>query len=65
MIFTVTWSSWQSFLNMGGYAWYVWGSVLITAASLLWEAVALMLGQRQAVQRARDTARRHSQEAPL
>ena len=65
MIITTNWASWQAFLNMGGYALYVWGSVLITVAALAWEAVALRLGHRQALQHARDAARRQGQEAPL
>lgn len=65
MIIPANWASWQAFLHMGGYALYVWGSVLITAAALLWETVALRLSHRQAMQRARDAARRHGEECPL
>lgn len=35
------WTSWSDFAAMGGYALYVWGSVLVTFACLGVEIVAL------------------------
>lgn len=32
------WESWQAFLHMGGYGLYVWGSFVVLALSLAWEA---------------------------
>jgi heme exporter protein D len=35
------WSSFSDFLNMGGYALYVWGSYLVTVLALIIELVRL------------------------
>lgn len=35
------WESWSAFFDMGGYAFYVWGSFGITALCMLGEVVAL------------------------
>jgi heme exporter protein D len=40
------WESWQAFIDMGGYAAYVWGSFGITALAMLIEV--LMLRRRMA-----------------
>ncbi|MDR2852422.1 MAG: heme exporter protein CcmD [Burkholderiaceae bacterium] len=37
------WNDWASFLHMGRYAVYVWGSVAITAVVLVAEQLALRL----------------------
>lgn len=44
----MNWNSVNDFLAMGGYALYVWGSVGMTAALLIGEAVALK-GRRKAL----------------
>lgn len=49
----MNWHSLADFLDMGGYALYVWGSFGMTAVVLGWEAV--MLAQRH--RRAADEVR--------
>ena len=39
----MNWNSWSDFFAMGGYALYVWGSVLMTVVLLAGETVALRL----------------------
>jgi len=49
----VTWGSWDNFLAMGGYAFYVWGSYLVTLGLVLAEIVLLALRKRSALARLR------------
>ena len=42
----IYWHSVQDFIAMGGYALYVWGSVLVVAAFLLAEIVLVRLRRR-------------------
>ena len=35
------WKSWQEFFAMGGYALYVWGSVIVVAVFMAGEVVSL------------------------
>lgn len=58
MNLSMNWSSWQAFMEMGGYALYVWGAMLVSAMALAWEAWALRHGRRRALQRAREAATR-------
>ena len=44
----MNWSSLSDFLDMGGYALYVWGSYLMVAGALVWEIVLLLHRQRRA-----------------
>lgn len=37
------WESWNDFLMMGGYALYVWGSVIVVFGFMAGEAMLLML----------------------
>jgi heme exporter protein D len=39
------WNSWNDFIAMGGYGFYVWGSYLVTAGLMAIEL--LMLAQRK------------------
>lgn len=39
----MNWNSWSDFLAMGGYALYVWGSVLMTFVLLAGEVVAVRM----------------------
>ncbi|HJV75747.1 MAG TPA: heme exporter protein CcmD [Noviherbaspirillum sp.] len=39
----MNWNSWSDFFAMGGYALYVWGSVLMTAILLAGEVIALRM----------------------
>jgi heme exporter protein D len=41
----MNWSSWNDFIVMGGYARYVWGSVLVLLGCLAGEWIAL--GERR------------------
>ena len=45
----MAWASFADFAAMGGYALYVWGSFAMTAAALVWEAIALVQRRRDAV----------------
>lgn len=42
----MNWESWSDFFAMGGYALYVWGSVVITAIVLIGEVGALRLRRK-------------------
>lgn len=42
----MTWSSWSEFWQMGGYAWFVWGSYGVCALLLLIEVLQLRAGAR-------------------
>ncbi len=42
----MNWASWSDFFAMGGYAFYVWGSYLVTLALLATEIVLLVLRKR-------------------
>ena len=37
------WNSWQDFFAMGGYALYVWGSIVVVAGFLVGEILLLRL----------------------
>ena len=41
----VIWSSWSEFVAMGGYGFYVWGSVAMVVVVLVMEMI--MLGRRR------------------
>lgn len=43
------WTSWSSFFNMGGYAFYVWFSFGLTVLCLVWEVLALRDRSAQAL----------------
>ena len=49
----MNWSSASEFFAMGGYALYVWGSFLVTAACLAAEPLLLSARRRQALDRVR------------
>ena len=42
----MNWGSWENFLAMGGYAFYVWGSYLVTLGLVIAEIVLLALRKR-------------------
>ena len=46
----------SDFLNMGGYAVYVWGSYGAALAVFVWNVVAPQLERRAVLQRLRDSA---------
>jgi len=49
----MNWGSLDNFLAMGGYAFYVWGSYLVTLGLLVAEIVLLALRKRNALARLR------------
>ena len=52
----MNWHSVAEFTEMGGYGLYVWGSYLMAAATLAWEAVMLMQRRRRAEDEIREDA---------
>lgn len=46
----MAWASFADFLDMGGDALYVWGSLAMTAAALGWEALTLAQRRRAALE---------------
>ena len=46
---TVNWASASDFFAMGGYAFYVWGSFLVTAACIAGEIVFLRTRRSEAL----------------
>ncbi|CAN5441934.1 hypothetical protein BH11PSE11_BH11PSE11_30500 [soil metagenome] len=51
------WDSWGDFFHMGGYALYVWGSLVVVAALMLGEVFAVAMRRKailQQLDRARD-----------
>ena len=49
----MSWGSLENFLAMGGYAFYVWGSYLVTLALIIAEMALLVLRRRGALARLR------------
>jgi heme exporter protein D len=49
----MNWGSWEKFLAMGGYAFYVWGSYLVTLGLILAEVVLLGVRKRATLGRLR------------
>jgi heme exporter protein D len=49
----LNWASASDFFAMGGYAFYVWGSFLVTAVCVAGETVLLRSRRRQALERVR------------
>lgn len=49
----MNWGSWDNFLAMGGYAFYVWGSYLVTLAMIIAEVVLLRARRRATLGRLR------------
>jgi heme exporter protein D len=47
----VIWSSWTDFINMGGYAFYVWWSYGVTALFMVGEVVLLLRQRKTLTQR--------------
>jgi heme exporter protein D len=49
----MNWGSWDNFLAMGGYGFYVWGSYLVTFGLVTAEIALLALRKRSAFVRLR------------
>lgn len=47
----MVWSSWSEFWQMGGHAWFVWGSYGVCAALLLVEVLQLRAGASASLHR--------------
>ena len=56
----MNWGSLENFLAMGGYAFYVWGSYLVTLVLMIVEVVLISLRRRNALQRLRVQTREGS-----
>lgn len=41
------WHSWHDFMLMGGYGFYVWGSVSLTFLLIIFENLSVIYRQRQ------------------
>ena len=59
----MNWASAGEFFAMGGYAFYVWGSFLVTAACLAGEMLILRARRRSALERVRAERNRHEAAA--
>ena len=59
----MNWASPAEFFAMGGYAFYVWGSFLVSAACIAAEALLLRARRRQALARVRAERARHEAAA--
>jgi len=46
----MNWGSASAFFEMGGYAWFVWGSYGLTAAVVVYEVLSLRARRRRALQ---------------
>jgi heme exporter protein D len=56
----MNWGSWNEFFAMGGYAFYVWGSYLVTLGLITAEIALLALRKGGALERLRT----HGARAP-
>jgi heme exporter protein D len=59
----LNWASASDFFAMGGYAFYVWGSFLVTVACVAGELALLRSRRRQALERVRAEKGRHEAAA--
>lgn len=41
------WNSASEFFAMGGYGFYVWGSVVVSVVAMAWETIALKQRRKQ------------------
>lgn len=57
----MTWSEVSDFFHMGGYAFYVWGSVCVVALCLIVEPLLVRARWRKAVSSAAQTRQRDGQ----
>ncbi len=51
------WDSWSDFFAMGGYALYVWGSVVVVAGCMLGELASLSLRRKSVLEQLRGARR--------
>lgn len=43
------WASWSDFFAMGGYAFYIWGSVIVVAICMVGEIIGLKLRRKSLI----------------
>jgi len=55
----MNWGSWDAFLSMGGYGFYVWGSYAVTFALLAIEMALLASRKRGVIRELQRNGRRH------
>lgn len=53
----MNWNSWSEFFQMGGYAFYVWGSYAVTAALIVGEILLLRAHRQKALTLAKCTVK--------
>jgi heme exporter protein D len=53
----MTGSAFADLLAMGGYALYVWGSLIMCLAAVVWEVITLLQRHARALEDLRDDAR--------
>jgi heme exporter protein D len=51
------WANWGDFFAMGGYALYVWGSIIVVAGCMLGEVLSLAMRRRSIVAQRKITRR--------
>ncbi|MFZ6656460.1 heme exporter protein CcmD [Undibacterium sp. TJN19] len=57
------WQSWSAFIAMGGYAYYVWGAVLVFFAALALELFSLKLASKKLLRELRQERQYHPAES--
>ena len=53
------WASWSDFFAMGGYAFYVWGSYVVTAVLMIAEVILVFRRHRKTLVRLGRTVKAH------
>lgn len=51
------WDSWSDFFAMGGYALYIWGSVIVVAGCMIGEVAALIMRRKSILQQLKGARR--------
>ncbi|MFI4941480.1 MAG: heme exporter protein CcmD [Burkholderiales bacterium] len=51
------WDSWSDFFAMGGYALYVWGSIIVVAGLMLGEVLLLTMHRKAILRQLRGSRR--------
>jgi heme exporter protein D len=51
------WDSWSDFFAMGGYALYVWGSIIVVAGFMLGEVLTLGMRRKSILEQLKITRR--------
>ena len=57
------WASWSDFFAMGGYAFYVWGSYVVTAVLMIAEVILVFRRHRKTLVRLGRTANTNQMRA--